>query len=61
MTDNVWVAVTVLPDQKAAQVEAFDNEGAAEDYVEYSEENAPEGVATWVQAANTELKSEFEP
>lgn len=61
MSETIWIAVTVIPDHKAAHVEAFDNQEAAEEYADYAEENAPQNVTTWVQSTDTELKSGFEP
>ena len=57
---TVWVGVTIIPSKKVAQMEVFDNEQAAQEYVEYARENAPEGVEVWCEQADTELKTGFE-
>lgn len=59
MSETVWVAVTVIPQAKAAHVETFDNQESAEEYADYAEENAPDSVSAWVASERTEVKEDF--
>ena len=59
MSEKVHVGVTVIPSHKVAHVEVFENQEDAEAYTEYAEQEAPDGVAVWVQNESLEVTESF--